>query len=209
MPHFSGMSHLGSSDPCKREKTRNFISNQSSHPYIGNNVERFSSVASDGNLTENVIAKELEDVTRRDKDKYRALSGGTQSSDYHTGEPMNQSSSVSHPAAVPSAASIYPRVALVSQPPRAAGPSSHFENYGLPSHVPTNPPPPSGSHHTPVHTAYRPPYQILTQGQYSNSVGIGMWEKYHPNQWMLSQFDELRIRHREEFRESLERERDR
>lgn len=216
MPHFSGMSHLGSSDPCKGEKTQNFISNQSSHPYIGNNVERFSSVASDGNLTENVIAKELEDVKRRDQDKYRALSGGPQSSDYHTGELMNPSSSVSHPAAVPSAASVYPRVALVSQPPRAAGPSSHFENYGLSSHVPSNPPPPSGSHHTPVHSqAYRhllPPHSILP-GQYSNSssahIGIDMWQKYNPNPWMLSHYDELRIREDRERVISQERERDR
>lgn len=213
------MSHLGSSDPCKGEKTQSYVSNQPSHGYIGNNVERFNSVAHDGNLTESVIAKELEDVKhRRDQEQYRALGGGSRSTDYLPREPMNPSSAVSHPAAVPSAAAIYPRVALVTQHPRATGPPSHFESYGLPSHVSSNPPPSSGSHHTPVHSQpYRhllPPHSLLP-GQYSNSnsahIGIDMWQKYNPNPWMLSHYDELRIRddrERERDSERIERQKE-
>lgn len=203
------MSHLGSSDPCKGEKSQSYASNQPTHAYIGNNVERFNSMAHDGNLNENVSVKDLEDVKRhRDQEQYRALAAGSRSSDYLPGEPMNPS--VSHSAAIPSAAAIYPRVGLVQQHPRAPGPPPHFEAYGLPSHVPSNPPPASGSHHTPVHSqAYRhllPPHSLLP-GQYSNSntshIGMDMWQKYNPNPWMLSHYDELRLR------EDRERERER
>lgn len=210
------MSHLGSSDPCKGEKSQSYINNQPSHAYIGNNHERFNSVPHDGNHPESVISKELEDVKqhRRDQEQYRALSGGSRSSDYLPREPMNPGSAVSHPAAVPSAAAIYPRVALVTQHSRTAGPSSHFETYGLPSHVPPNPPPASGSHHTPVHSqAYRhllPPHSLLP-GQYSGStshISIDMWQKYN-NPWMMPPFEEYRLREREERERAISHERER
>lgn len=209
------MSHLGSSDPCKGEKTQSYVNNQTSRAYIGNNIDRFNAVSHDSSA-EGVIAKELEDVKhRRDQEQYRTLSGGTRPSDYLPREPMNPASAVSHPAAVPSAAPIYPRVALVSQHPRTAGPSSHFETYGIPSHVPPNPPPSSGSHHTPVHLqAYRHllPSHTLLSGQYSNSssqhVSSEMWQKYNPNPWMMAPpYDEYRMREREERVISQERER--
>ncbi|GFR06494.1 lysine-specific demethylase 3A [Trichonephila clavata] len=200
------MSHLSSSDPYKGEKTQSYVSSQASRGYVNNNLERYPRTHREGSHREVLSAKELEDLKhRRDLEQYRALRSASRSQEYQVRESMNPAAAASHPAAVASAAAIYPRVALHPQQGRSTGPPSHFEAFGLSPHIPTNPPPASSGHphSTPVHSsAYRHllPHHSLLPSQFSNSGGSPhipldvMWQqKMNPNPWILAHYEEMRL----------------
>ncbi|CAL1277293.1 unnamed protein product [Larinioides sclopetarius] len=199
------MSHLNTSDPCKGEKTQSYVSSQTSRVYVNNNFERYARAHHEGGYPEGLSSKELEDIKhRRDLDQFRALNSGSRQPEYPAQESMNPSTVASHPAAVASAAAVYPRVAILPQQGRTTGPPSHFEAFGLSPHIPSNPPPASSGHHpAPVHSStYRhllPPPNLLP-GQFSSSSGsphIGldvMWQqKLNQNPWILAHYEEMRI----------------
>ncbi|XP_015924626.2 lysine-specific demethylase 3B [Parasteatoda tepidariorum] len=186
------MSHLGSNESSKGEKTQSHVNNQSQRGYYN---ESYNRANHERNFRENVSAKELvESEQSHDREQYHALSSGARHPELLAHESMNPSVAASHSAAVASAAAVYPRV--ISQPNRAI-PPSHFESYGLSSHVPPNPATSTGHHHSaPIHSsAHRHllPHHALIPAQFNNSSGpshIGvdiMWQqKMNPNPWMMA-----------------------
>ncbi|GIX90386.1 putative JmjC domain-containing histone demethylation protein 2C [Caerostris extrusa] len=151
------MSHLSSSDPCKGEKS--YVHSLTSRGYVNHNLERYARLHHEISRQESLSPKELEEIKRRrELEQFRALSSRSRHTEYQTRESMNPATGTSHPTAVASAAAIYhSRLAILPQQGRTTGPPSHFEAFGLPTHIPSNPLPSSGHHHsTPVHSsAYR------------------------------------------------------
>ncbi|KAF8790844.1 probable JmjC domain-containing histone demethylation protein 2C isoform X2 [Argiope bruennichi] len=168
-------------------------------------------------VRESFSSREARDIRhRRDLSQYRALSSGSRHPEYPAQESMNPATAASHPAAVASAAAVYPRVAILPQQGRTTGPPSHFETFGLSPHIPLNPPSATSGHHpATVHSStYRhllPPPALLpaqfSSASGSSHVGLDvMWQqKLGTNPWLLSHYEDMRV----ERERSLAHERER